>query len=202
MAIPQFEENLDIIANMGDDPKSDNGLTTQEFKMEFDKAGNLIKNYINNVLLPNLNITVDMDAIEKYIKNNALLLAGGIMRGNIDMDGNRISYLPAPVNDSDAATKEFVETLVYTFPIDEYRTVVLKSSNWVNNQQTVTVTGVSENDDITVSAAPVRSNIEAYTEAGIICISAGSNTLTFECADEPSVDISVNVKFRNREGAV
>ena len=120
MAIPKFEENLDIIANMGDDPKSDNGLTTQEFKMEFDKAGNLIKDYINNVLLPNLNITVDMEAIEKYIKNNALLLTGGIMRGNIDMDGNRISYLPTPVNDSDAATKEFVETLVYTFAIDKY----------------------------------------------------------------------------------
>lgn len=196
MAIPQLEENLDIIANMGDDPKSDNGLTTHEFKMAFDKAGNLIKDYINNVLLPNLNITVDMDAIEKYIKNNALLLTGGIMRGTIDMDGNRISYLPTPVNDSDAATKAFVENVA----LDKYRTVVLKSNNWLNNQQTVTVTGVFENDDITVSAAPVRSNIEAYTEAGIICISAGSNTLTFECTDEPSVDISVNVKFRNRGG--
>lgn len=194
MAIPQFEENLDIIANIGDDPKSDNGLTTQEFKMEFDKAGNLIKNYINNVLLPNLNFSVDMDAIETYIKNNALLLTGGIMRGNIDMDGNRISYLPAPVNDSDAATKEYVDT-VY-----KYKTVVLKSNNWVNKQQNVTVTGVFANDDITVSAAPPRANIEAYNEAGMMCIAAGDNTLTFEGDSEPDVDITVNVKFRSRGG--
>lgn len=196
MAIPQFEENLDIIANMGDDPKSDNGLTTQEFKMAFDKAGNLIKNYINNVLLPNLNITVDMDAIEKYIKNNALLLTGGIMRGNIDMDGNRISYLPTPVNDSDAATKEYVDTVA----IDKYRTVVLNANNWLNNQQTVNVTGVTENDDITVTAAPPRANIEAYNEAGMMCIAAGDNTLTFEGDSEPDVDITVNVKFRSRGG--
>ena len=51
--IPKLETDMDIIAKMGDDPRADDGLETDEFKSKFDEAGNIIKTYINEVLIPN-----------------------------------------------------------------------------------------------------------------------------------------------------
>lgn len=41
---------------------------------------------------------------------NALQKSGGTMEGEINMNGNRISGLPDPMEDGDAATKSWVET--------------------------------------------------------------------------------------------
>lgn len=51
MEIPRLEDDLAIISKQGDDPSKD-GLTTEEFKAEFDKAGLTIQTYLNETLVP------------------------------------------------------------------------------------------------------------------------------------------------------
>ena len=48
-------------------------------------------------------------ATKKYVDDNALLLSGGNMTGNIVMQGNRIYSLPIPIGSQQPATKEYTE---------------------------------------------------------------------------------------------
>lgn len=62
MAIPKFESDLNIISKLSDYP-SDDGLETDAFKRKFDLAANLLKEYINDVLIPALDQIVDVEAL-------------------------------------------------------------------------------------------------------------------------------------------
>ncbi len=50
--VDPLTRDLDIIQKLDDEPNDVGGLTAQELKAEFDKAGNLIKEYINETLVP------------------------------------------------------------------------------------------------------------------------------------------------------
>ena len=63
MAIPTFDVDMNIMSKLGDYPGSDDGLTPQGFKEQFDLAGKLIQEYINSILLPGVNATIDVDAL-------------------------------------------------------------------------------------------------------------------------------------------
>ena len=62
MALTLFNEDLDIIAKLDDEPNDVGGLSADAFKAEFDKAGKLIVNYINKSLIPELNSDIDAAA--------------------------------------------------------------------------------------------------------------------------------------------
>lgn len=158
MAIPLFEENMDIISELGDYPQTDDGLTTEEFKSIFDEAGKKIKKFLNEVLIPNINNVVDADVLKQYISNE-------------------------------------IEKLEYT-----YRTIVLSPEGWSSNQQTVTVSDVTDNIDLTVAPDTTQENLIAYSESGVICTSSDRNKLTFACRNVPAVPLTVNIKFRNLGG--
>lgn len=98
MEMERFDDDLNIIAGLGDDPKRDDGLSTKGFKSIFDKAGLLIQDFINNKLIP---------FIEK--QNVGLPLGGGTMEGGIDMNGQSLSGLNAPTADDEAANKGYVD---------------------------------------------------------------------------------------------
>lgn len=50
----------------------------------------------------------------------ALSKAGGTMQGAINMGGNKITNLPAPVDNADAATKDYVDTAIADIPKGDY----------------------------------------------------------------------------------
>lgn len=50
--IQYLNGDLNIIAKLDDEPNDVGGLTADQLKAKFDEAGNLIKNYINNTLIP------------------------------------------------------------------------------------------------------------------------------------------------------
>ena len=199
MALPLFEEDMDIISRLGDYPGSENGLTPEDFKARFDQAGKLIKNFLNEVIIPNFNLAVDIDALTNHILEKVLNLSGGMMQGDIDMNGHRITYLKAPTASGDAATKQYVDDTKTAMEY-VYKTIELHSGNWANNHQTVTVSGVTNNIDLTVTPTPTRENATAYSEAGVICTASDNNKLTFECTDVPSFSLSVNIRYRNLGG--
>lgn len=57
MAIQNMTSDLDIIQALSDEPNDTDGLSAAELKARFDRAGNLIKTYINTVLIPALTST-------------------------------------------------------------------------------------------------------------------------------------------------
>lgn len=71
MAIPKFSDDLNIIGLLSDFPGSQDGLTPQEFKSKFDKAGLDLQRYINNTLIPAIEnttpglygVSMDLDTV-------------------------------------------------------------------------------------------------------------------------------------------
>lgn len=198
MAIPLFEEDLDIISKMSDYPGSEDGLTPEEFKKRFDVAGNLIKEFLNNTLIPQANLTVDPDAIIAKVLEKALDTGGGTMGGTLYMSGNRIADLGEPVLDGDAVPYRYFQQGVDKLE-HHYQTVTLKSSDWASRKQTVYVPGIAAGADVTVSPSPTRANFEEYSSCGVLCVAVNDNAILFECDYVPTADLSVNIKYRNLE---
>lgn len=65
MNIQKLTENLNIHQSLPDQPT----MTTEQLKQEWDKAPNIIKDYINNILVDGLNtqITSELEAMKKSI---------------------------------------------------------------------------------------------------------------------------------------
>ncbi len=72
MAIEKLSADLNIISKLGDYPLADDGLEPDQFKAKFDEAGKLIKQYINEVLIPSLDELVDVDALLRGILDTTL----------------------------------------------------------------------------------------------------------------------------------
>ena len=60
--ITLLDGDMNIIAKLDDEPNDVGGLTSYELKAEFDKAGNTIKTYLNETLIPEL---LSADATER-----------------------------------------------------------------------------------------------------------------------------------------
>ena len=82
-----------------------------------------------------------------------------------------------------------------TFALKKTQTVTLPSSGWTLSgevyTQTVSVSGVTANSIVIVT--PDISNGESYSEYGVICVSQGNGTLTFNAYLLPGVSLTVNI---------
>ena len=65
------------------------------------------------------------------------------------------------------------------------------AANWPSNTQSATVQGVTTTNTIFAGAAP--NSVHDYDAAGVICTAQTTDSLTFECTNIPSNDITVNV---------
>ena len=63
MALKKLLADLSIISKLGTNPGIDDGLSEEQLKAKFDEAANLIKDYINNYLIGELDKTVDVEAL-------------------------------------------------------------------------------------------------------------------------------------------
>lgn len=54
MSFDRFDKDMEIIVKLDDEPNDVGGLSATALKAEFDKSGISIKDYINNILLPEL----------------------------------------------------------------------------------------------------------------------------------------------------
>ena len=76
-------------------------------------------------------------------------------------------------------------------------TLTLNANQWVSGSQTVTATGVTSSNSVVVSAAP--GSVSGYVSNGVKCTAQGTNTLTFECVNVPTVNLQVNVLVLEEE---
>lgn len=97
--LPSFEEDMDIIQKLGDTPGTDNNLSAGELKARFDKAGNLLKTYLNRIV----------PMINNVFSGEGNVITGGTLIGDLDMNGNRLLRVRAPAAETDAANKKYVD---------------------------------------------------------------------------------------------
>lgn len=71
--------------------------------------------------------------------------------------------------------------------------VTLSAAGWSDNQQTVSIPGVTSDDSYAVIAAPDQDSIDAWSESGCKVSAQGTNTVTFVCESVPSEDLTINV---------
>ena len=74
MALTKLTTNLNNIQALHDKPNTADGLTADQLKEKFDKAGNDIKSYINNTLTEELDATV----ADTYTKTETDALISGL----------------------------------------------------------------------------------------------------------------------------
>ena len=95
MAIPKFNVDMDIISKLGDYPGADDGLTPAQFREKFDLGGKLIQEYINTQLVPNINMTTDVDSLIEGVQekltdviniNQAVYFDNVLMTGDCVID--------------------------------------------------------------------------------------------------------------------
>lgn len=70
-------------------------------------------------------------------------------------------------------------------------TVIIPADDWSNNEQAVSVSGVTTDNIIFVS--PAASDYIKYAEFGIYCSAQSDDKLTFTCDSVPNDSITVNV---------
>lgn len=59
MAITQFDQDMNIVQQLDDEPNDVGGLTAAELKAKFDEGGNAVKTYINGTLIPETEAEID-----------------------------------------------------------------------------------------------------------------------------------------------
>ena len=167
MAIPKLETDVQIVSKIPDYPGSEGGLSPAEFKAKFDEAPQIIKDFIKNVLIGELNNLVDVQALLNNVLDSTLTLpnkaanakvtgdelkkklnlSGGTMTGPVNMGGNKITSMANPSDATDAVNKKFLEDYV-----DDKRkmfTINLPVSGWTGEgpfTQTVTLEGILASD--------------------------------------------------------
>lgn len=185
MAIPKFLQDLAIISKLGDNPGSDNNLTTSGLRAKFDEAGLAIQNYINNTLIPALSGLANPEE-------------GLNMKANIVMGGNKVTGLGTPTAEGDAvplgyANQNFapaVESAYY--PGCYYRTVdgVVE---WLNPPM---AWGVEYRTTERFNGKPVCKklvNISALPNSTTLTVSHGTTVLCPISIDLASQNNTVNL---------
>ena len=107
MSIPQLTTDLNIIQTLADEPNDTTGLTSTELKAKFDVAGNLIKTYINDFLIPGSDTS--NSALQSQIDSND----GDIttLQGRVTTSETNITGLgTSKANVTDVYTKAQIDT--------------------------------------------------------------------------------------------
>lgn len=63
MALKKLLADLSIISKLGTNPGIDDGLSEEQLKAKFDEAANIIKDYLNNYLILEIEKTVDVETL-------------------------------------------------------------------------------------------------------------------------------------------
>lgn len=106
MALTLFDKDLDIIAKLDDEPNDVGGLSGDGLKEEFDKAGNLIKDYINKSLIPE--IESDIDAAAQGVGSGGGIAGSRLLENSVS-DSKIINLDGAKINDGTLTTAKHVK---------------------------------------------------------------------------------------------
>lgn len=132
-------------------------------------------------------------SIVKVVENTE-----GVVFTIVDQDGTTtatVRHAYTPVRGVDYWTDNDIDV------IHEYvehwapktKVINLRPDGWVNNEQTVTVGGMTKDAVVWVAPDPTSADYTEYNECSVRCISQGADTLTFQCEFTPAVTLLCNI---------
>ena len=134
MAINKLTDDLNIIASLGNTPNTDDGLTAVRLKAKFDEAANIIKAYINAVLVPAIDSAVDEDAVIASMIDNTLSVSG--KAADAAEIGRRLKSISTATEIMSAQFKKLNQAMVPGYESADYPgcyyRVVDGEDEWIN----------------------------------------------------------------------
>ena len=209
MAIPRLEADVQIISKIPDYPGAQGGLSPDAFRAKFDEAPTIIKDYINNVMLPKVDETVDVAALINGIIDPTLTekgkaaqakAVGDALKRKLDKTGGTMTgpvIVQAPVEAMNPATKIYVDNAISSTHMRAQ--VVLPVSGWSSTApytQTVAVSGILATDQPHYGVV-YSGNWDAEREAfGFVDdLDTAAGSVTFICfEDKPEVNLTIQLE--------
>ena len=183
--IPRCDVATNVIRSLGDNPNTDNNLSPDQLKAKFDAAPEAIVQYINNKLIPSLQVKITAEGMLKLSDVN----------GEVITAVPGVDYQP-PLGDK-MVTKTMLEegvqnTLAVADKLVNSASVAtLAADKWEEKQQTVVVEGVKAGSHLVVSAAP--DSFVVWCESQIRAVSQEEGKVTFKCEDAPAEAVSASI---------
>lgn len=142
------------------------------------------------------------DLLDAQVKTNADAIgtkvskSGDTMTGNLDLGNNRIINLPSPVDPSDAATKEYVDSVATGLDV--------KESVRVATTGNITLTSVTSIDGITLADGDrvLVKNQTTGSENGIYTYTLSTTTLARSSDADTGTELNAGVFVFVEEGTV
>ena len=113
MALTRLTDDLDIISVLDNEPNDVGGLSADAFKAEFDKAGNIIKKYINEVLLAELASAIGAENIG-IAKVDGLTGIGTVQAALAKIEKQMADMTQGAVADASISTEKLSDLAVTT----------------------------------------------------------------------------------------
>ena len=120
--------------------------------------------------------------------NKVMSAAQGVALKKLTSDGDKA--LEERLDATDAAVAENRTAIAGKISM-KTATVNLPVSGWVENNQTVSVAGVTAANQVVATPSP--SSHERYAEGMVRCSAQSDGELTFTCSETPTEALSVNV---------
>ncbi|MDR0838572.1 MAG: hypothetical protein LBN99_02900, partial [Oscillospiraceae bacterium] len=77
MSIRQLTQSMDIVSALDDEPNDEGGLSSSDLKAKFDEGGNIIKSFINGMLIPDINERIQ-DEVNSVTLESGNMPTGGV----------------------------------------------------------------------------------------------------------------------------
>jgi hypothetical protein len=205
MAIPKLETDVQIVSKIPNYPGSEGGLSPDAFKAKFDEAPQIIKDYINKILIPEMDKTVDVQALLNGILDASLTQAekaaqakavGDALNGKLSKSGGNMTgamTVLEPAEDANPATKKYVDNMHMAAE------VTLLASGWSDAApytQTIAVEGILATDQPHYGVV-YSHNWEAEKEAfsAVDELDTADGSVTFTCYEEkPGADLTIQME--------
>lgn len=189
MAIPQFTNDMNIIAGLSDHPNTDDGLSAAQLKAKFDEGGNLLKSYINNSLIPNALARPGLTGIMKSTNGTTLVTAtenvdyAAATHASRHATGGADEITPSDIGAATPSDVAAATSAAYTG--------TAAAASWEDNEIEVTFADILSTDKIVVSPAP--SSFMDWRDNGVYCSAQTTGSITLTCEETPTNDITVQV---------
>jgi len=99
MPLPQLDTDVNIIQSLDDEPNDVTGLTPPQAKAKFDEAANIIKDYINQQLVPNAATLLDLQNLilgqfpNGIVTDDMLSNAAGMVKAQLADNTTKLNNL-------------------------------------------------------------------------------------------------------------
>ena len=208
MALTKFNADADVISQLSNQPNDNDGLSAAQLKGKFDQIGAALKEFINETHIPEVESAINAAAagIGSEGFSGAIIKDGTISAEKLSSQSGfeavktEVIRNGAVTNAKLATALQALLATITNKAVFSQASATLLSTGWGNNQQTVSVQGVTANNAVLAFGGNDTASHTAWSNNDIWGVSQGDGTITFQCRTVPSTDVNVNILILDTEG--